>query len=98
MSDPASHERARAKVLVTGHVQGVGYRAFARHAALRRSLVGGVRNLDSGQVEADVEGEKRPIEEFVRELKIGPPGARVQQVQVEWSPISGRFSDFQIWY
>jgi hypothetical protein len=38
------------------------------------------------------------IEAMIRELKVGPPGARVQQVQAEWAPASGCFTDFQIWY
>jgi acylphosphatase len=98
MNDTSSDERLRARLLIVGYVQGVGYRAFTRHAASRRGLVGGVKNLDDGRVEADVEGIKSVIEAMIRELKIGPPGARVQQVQVEWAPASGRFADFQIWY
>lgn len=98
MTDIPADDPARARVLVTGRVQGVGYRAFTRHAAVRRGLVGGVRNLDSGQVEAEVEGGKRAIEDLIRELKIGPPGAHVRQVQVEWAPVARRFTDFQIWY
>ena len=98
MNDPASDELVRAKLLITGHVQGVGYRAFARHAASRRGLVGGVKNLDDGGVEAEVEGMRSVVEAMIRELKIGPPGARVQAVQVEWVPASGRFTGFHIWY
>jgi acylphosphatase len=98
MNASPSDERIRAKLLVIGHVQGVGYRAFTCHAASRRGLVGGVRNLDDGRVEAEVEGMKSIIEAMIGELKIGPPGARVQVVQVEWAPASGRFSGFQIWY
>ncbi|HJR77938.1 MAG TPA: acylphosphatase [Nitrospiraceae bacterium] len=98
MNDPASDELVRAKLLITGHVQGVGYRAFARHAASRRGLVGGVKNLDDGGVEAEVEGMRSVVEAMIRELKIGPPGARVQAVQVEWAPASGRFTGFHIWY
>jgi acylphosphatase len=93
-----SDEPVRAKLIVSGHVQGVGYRAFTRHAASRRGLVGGVRNLEDGRVEAEVEGMRSAIEAMIRELKIGPPGARVQAVQVEWAPASGRFSGFQIWF
>ena len=98
MNDSASDERVRAKLLIIGHVQGVGYRAFTRHAASRRGLLGGVKNLDDGRVEAEVEGIRSVIEAMIGELKIGPPGARVQAVQVEWAPASGRFTGFQIWY
>lgn len=98
MNAHTSDELVRAKLIVSGHVQGVGYRAFTRHAASRRGLVGGVRNLDDGRVEAEVEGMRSVIEAMIRELKIGPPGARVQMVQVEWAPASGHFLGFQIWY
>ena len=98
MNDTSPDERLRAKLLIIGHVQGVGYRAFTRHAASRRGLVGGVKNLDDGRVEAEVEGLKSVIEAMISELKVGPPGARVRQVQVEWAPTSGRFTDFQIWF
>ena len=54
----------RAKILVSGHVQGVGYRAFACRAASSRGLTGGVENLDSGQVALDVEGTKASLEDL----------------------------------
>jgi acylphosphatase len=98
MNAPASDKLVRAMLLISGHVQGVGYRAFTRHAATRRGLVGGVRNLDDGQVEAEVEGMKNLVEAMIGELRIGPPGARVLTVQVEWAPPSGRFTGFHIWY
>ena len=98
MSDAASEGHVRARLLIIGHVQGVGYRAFARHAASSRGLVGGVKNLDDGRVEADVEGMKSMIEALIGELKIGPPGACVQAVQAEWGPASGHFTGFHIWY
>ena len=87
----------RAKILVSGHVQGVGYRAFACRMAGSHGLTGGVENLDSGQVALDVEGTKQALEELLVELKKGPVGARVSQVQVEWSSATGRHHDFTIW-
>lgn len=88
----------RAHILVSGRVQGVGYRAFAARVAAQRALVGGVRNLDDGRVELDVEGPKDLIEGVVAELHTGPPAARVTALTVAWHPPSERFTDFQIWY
>ena len=88
---------ARAKILVSGHVQGVGYRAFAARMAASRGLTGGVENLDGGQVALDVEGTREAIEELMADLKKGPVGARVVQVQVEWGSATGRHHDFRIW-
>ncbi|MEE9203709.1 MAG: acylphosphatase, partial [Nitrospirales bacterium] len=52
-----SDTRARARILVSGRVQGVAYRSFAQEEAWRRGLSGGVRNLADGRVEVDAEGE-----------------------------------------
>ena len=95
MSQPSAP--VRAKILVSGHVQGVGYRAFASRRAAARGLTGGVENLDSGQVALDVEGPKEALEELLADLRKGPVGARVTHVQVEWSSATGRYHDFTIW-
>ena len=89
-------ESVRAKILVSGRVQGVGYRAFTCRMAASRGLTGGVQNLDSGQVTVDVEGSRSALEEFLADLKKGPVGARVTQVQVEWGNATGRYHDFTI--
>lgn len=88
----------RAHVLVSGDVQGVGYRAFAWNAASGRELFGGVRNLSDGRVEVEVEGDQRKVEAFIEVLKAGPPMARVKDVQVTWESPTGREVDFQVWY
>lgn len=98
MSASTGEANVRALILVSGRVQGVGYRAFAHRVATQRGLVGGVRNLDDGRVELDIEGDRAVIEALIGELKVGPPAARVSKVNVEWSTASGRFSDFAVWY
>ncbi len=88
----------RVRILVSGRVQGVGFRAFVARTATRLDLVGGVRNLDDGPVELDVEGRRTVIEVLLRELKTGPPAARVTKIETEWSTATGRYSNFSIWY
>lgn len=88
----------RVRILVGGHVQGVGFRAFAARTATRLDLLGGVRNLADGRVELDVEGRRTVIDILLRELKTGPPAARVTKIETEWSAATGRYSDFSIWY
>ncbi len=88
----------RARVWVSGRVQGVCYRAFAQDAAAHKGLSGGVRNLDDGRVEVDVEGEKRAVEAFLELLRAGPPMARVDDLNVQWESPTGRGADFRIWY
>ena len=76
--------------LVAGRVQGVGFRFFARAAALHEGLAGFVRNLDDGRVEARAEGDREAIDRFERALREGPPGAVVQQIAVaELAPAAG---------
>jgi acylphosphatase len=98
MSDSNQTSPVRAHILVSGRVQGVGYRAFAARVATQRKLGGGVRNLDDGRVELDVEGPRETIEALLAELGIGPSAARVKAVTVEWNPGTERFTEFQIWY
>ena len=93
-----SEPTVRARISVSGRVQGVGYRAFTVRAANERSLVGGVRNCEDGRVELEVEGPKGKIVSLIAALKIGPPAARVTDVRVEWVAATGRQADFSVWY
>ena len=70
----------RAKLLIKGHVQGIGYRWFVMEAAQRMGLSGWVRNLPSGEVEAEAQGDAKALAGFVRELKQGHPYARVGDI------------------
>jgi len=88
----------RARIRVSGRVQGVGYRAFACDAASDRGLSGGVRNLDDGRVEVEVEGEKQTVEAFIERLRAGPRLSRVDDLELCWESPTGQQSGFHIWY
>jgi acylphosphatase len=94
----ASDSSVRARISVSGRVQGVGYRAFTVRAAIERGLVGGVRNCEDGRVELEAEGPKDQIMSLIAALKVGPPASRVTDVRVEWVSATGRHTDFAIWY
>ncbi|BFU91200.1 MAG: Acylphosphatase [Nitrospira sp.] len=98
MTQSVDESSVRARILVAGHVQGVGFRAFAARTATRLDLVGGVRNLDDDRVELEVEGRRAVIEILLHELKTGPPAAHVTKIETEWSAATGRYSSFSIWY
>jgi acylphosphatase len=83
---------------VHGRVQGVFFRYFVQNIANRLGLKGYVRNLPNGALEVESEGTKSQLEKLVEQLKIGPPGARVKEVKVNWSDYSGQFKDFGIRY
>jgi|UniRef100_A0A7C3SHZ0 acylphosphatase len=89
---------ARARVLISGRVQGVFYRAHTRDQARARGLKGWVRNLPDGRVAALFEGKRAAIEDMINWCRLGPPYAAVDEVQVEWQPYQGEFEDFRIVY
>jgi acylphosphatase len=84
------------RFLVTGRVQGVGFRHFARDAARREGIRGTVQNLDAGGVEVYACGEAEAMRRFEMTLRRGPAGARVMDVHVEPGPPGAPAPDFQI--
>jgi acylphosphatase len=92
-------DKAHLSTTVYGRVQGVLFRYFVQNEANELGLKGYVRNLASGDaVKVQAEGERRQLNKLLEQLKVGPPGARVERVQVEWADYSGQFSDFSIRY
>lgn len=81
---------------VVGRVQGVGFRWFAYDAARREGLSGVVGNEPDGSVAITVEGDSEALIRFERSIRRGPAGARVDAVDLEIGPASGRFVDFSI--
>ena len=65
------------RFVISGRVQGVGFRYFTQDWALREGATGWVRNLPDGRVEAHVEGEAESVTRIERALRTGPRGARV---------------------
>ena len=80
-------------VLISGRVQGVGYRAWCRREAEERGLSGWVRNRQSGDVEAVFSGAPEAVESMILTCGKGPGWARVDHVEVisEGAPITGPF-------
>jgi acylphosphatase len=90
---------AHLSATVYGRVQGVLFRYFVQNEARELGLKGYVRNLASGDaVEVQAEGERRQLNKLLGQLKVGPPGARVERVEVKWTDYSGRFDDFSVRY
>jgi acylphosphatase len=75
--------RVARRFVVSGRVQGVGFRYFALDAARRDGLQGYVTNRDDGSVEALAEGEADAVERFERALRRGPSRSRVEHVIVD---------------
>jgi len=86
----------RAKLVISGWVQGVYFRAAAREVADAQHLSGWVRNRIDGSVEAVVEGEKAAVQAFIAWCHQGPPGAEVSDVQVTLEPYADECEGFRI--
>jgi acylphosphatase len=85
-----------AHIIVSGMVQGVGFRYYVYNRALRLGLSGYVGNLYDGNVEIEVEGERSLIEELIKEVKIGPRAAHVTDVRIDWKKPEHHFHEFTI--
>lgn len=86
----------RLTALVSGTVQGVGYRYWVQRHARDLNLVGYAENLSDGRVEVIAEGEKTGLERLLHWLRRGPPHARVDDVQTQYSEATG-LRDFHIY-
>ncbi len=86
----------KARIIVKGVVQGVGYRFFTERTAKEYKLTGYVKNLPTGDVEVVVEGDEGMILAFIERLRVGPRLAKVTDIKVEWSEPTYEFDDFKI--
>jgi len=86
----------RARIIVSGFVQGVGFRSYALRAATKLGLAGYVRNLRDGKVEVVVEGNRGLLEELIGDLWRGPLFGHVTDVGVEWQEYKGDFHGFRV--
>ena len=78
-----------ARILVSGRVQGVGFRWHVREAGRRESLAGWVRNLPDGRVELVARGEANAMERFLGSVRAGPAGSTVEGVEREDIGVDG---------
>ena len=83
------------RYVVTGQVQGVGFRMFTERVARHEGITGWVANRTDGGVDVMAEGEAEAIERFERRLRVGPPMARVAAVERAELPATGRWRGFE---
>ncbi len=79
-------DRTRVHVFVSGEVQGVNFRQEIADKANEQGVVGWVRNLPDGRVEAVLEGPRDEVYRVVGLCRAGPKGAKVMNVQVDREP------------
>ena len=84
------------KAIVKGRVQGVGFRYFVYDLARQYGLKGTVRNLYSGAVEVQADGNDEVLSTFLDALRAGSRMAQIDDVDTEWSKEEKGFRDFRI--
>ena len=82
--------------IVSGRVQGVGFRFFVHRAAAVEGLHGWVRNLPDGRVEIRAEGDGEALERFERHVRQGPPPSRVDEVDTTDIGATGHDAGFTV--
>ena len=89
-------DSVRLLVTVRGYVQGIGYRYFCYKKAKLYGVKGFVENHFNGDVGLEIEGDEGLLNDFIKELKIGPGGAVVDSVHVKKLEYTGQFQNFII--
>lgn len=89
-------KKVRAHVVISGRVQGVFYRTSAKKMADKVGVKGWIRNLPDGKVEAVFEGDEDAVKQMISWCWIGPPGAKVMNIDVEWEEYLGEYKDFRV--
>ena len=90
------NQKMQRYILISGVVQGVGFRHFTRQNAIKLGVHGYAKNLPNGKVEVVAEGDKATLDEFVSLLRKGPSASKVEDVKVEARPHSGEYTSFGV--
>ncbi|QGH34721.1 acylphosphatase [Gracilibacillus salitolerans] len=86
-------------VIVSGRVQGVGFRSFTQQIAIQNDIVGWVKNLDDGSVEIEAQGEDNKVDTFLMQVKKGPSFfAKVKNIEITEEDVKTAFQKFEIKY
>lgn len=92
----SNDNQVRAKVLLDGHVQGVGLRYFTQEKATELGLSGFIRNLTDGRVEVIFEGTADKVEDLLDWFQDGVSKARIDTIALRYEEPEGRFSNFSV--
>ncbi len=86
----------RCRIIVSGQVQGVFYRAYAKASAEKCNVNGYVTNLSGGRVEIVAEGDEADLLSFIKLLRKGPPNAEIKEFDLDWQEAKNEFKNFEI--
>lgn len=88
----------RVHLIISGDVQGVGFRAWVLHYVQDKPLIGWVKNRDDGSMEAVAEGSEEDLEKLIQACHRGPDVAWVEKVDVTWEEATNEFVSFDVVY
>lgn len=88
----------RVHIVISGDVQGVGFRAWVLRYVKDKPLTGWVKNREDGAVEIVAEGPRSDLEQLIKECQHGPDVAWVERVDATWSEWTGEFVSFAVVY
>ena len=91
-------KQQRIHLLVSGKVQGVFFRQALKVIAKKNNVLGWVRNLKDGYVEAVLEGDNKSINSVIEWIHIGPANSRVDHIEVNNEEFKNEFSIFEALY
>ena len=83
-------------LIVSGRVQGVGFRWFTEREAVKRDILGYVRNLEDGRVEILAQSTPSALEEFCERIRLGPSASRVDLVEIRTVEVDLELASFRI--
>lgn len=92
------NQKMQLYVLITGRVQGVGFRNFTQRNARQLGVNGYAKNLPNGKVEVVAEGNKAQLDALIVFLKEGPRYARVDSIEIDERPFTGEYETFGVRY
>ena len=91
-------KQQRVHILVSGKVQGVFFRQALKVVAKKNNVLGWVRNLKDGCVEAILEGDNKSVNSVIEWARIGPANSRVDDIEVSNEEFKNEFSTFDVLY
>jgi len=89
-------QKTAVKIIVSGIVQGVGYRYFIARFCTDIEITGYAKNLWNGDVEIFAEGREEFLKELINKAKIGPMHASVKSCKVEWLEFKNKYDNFEV--
>lgn len=87
---------AHVQIIVHGMVQGVGFRFFVLREARLLNINGYVKNVPTGEVIIEAEGDRGMLEDLIKKVKVGPRFADVEDLNIEWKKVQGIFKSFEV--